>query len=429
VTVRARLTVAFLATALLVPAVGVLAMRQQYRASERAARIEARHVAEPVAHTIANTAELSEHGQPQLYQQPKLLQEYISDIHRDLRRDIVVVDPAKRILGDAIAANQGTTFTHDTHGEVAATIHDGHARTFTERSPDYPDGIQQVVIPLRSETGGTVGAVIMEYTPIYQELLAADARTRRIIIAVSLGGLGLALLLGYLLASGLVHDLHALGHAAGRLADGHDDARATVRGRGELRELGARFNDMAARIAAQKAVLTEVAISDPLTGLHNRRSFELRLAEEAARTHRSGAPFSLLLLDLDHFKALNDHYGHPAGDQALRHLAAVLKNQLRGIDLLARIGGEEFAILLPDTSSQGAMEAAERIRAAIAEQPASYEDTTLPMTASIGVAWYPGHADTDKQLIQVADQALYEAKRAGRNRTSCPTDIQAQQRA
>lgn len=426
--VRARLTVAFLATALLVPAMGVLAIRQQYRASERAAQTEARHVAEPVAHSIANTAELSQPGQPQLYQNPKLLQEYISDIQRDLRRDMVVVDLAKRILADAIAANQGTAFSHDTHGEVAATIRDGRPRTFTERSRDYPDGIQQVVIPLRSETGGIVGAVIMEYTPMYRELLAADAGTRRLIMAVSVAGLGLALLLGYLLASGLVRDLRALGHAAGQLADGHDDARAAVRGRGELRELGARFNDMAARIAAQKAVLTEVAISDPLTGLHNRRSFEVRLAEEVARTHRSGVVFSLLLVDLDHFKSINDRYGHPAGDQALRHVAAVIKDELREVDFLARIGGEEFAVLLAATSGQGAMQAAERIRAAIAGQPASYEDTTLTMTASMGVAWYPAHADTDKELIRVVDQALYEAKRAGRDRT-CPADMQAQQRA
>jgi HAMP domain-containing protein len=280
VSVRARLTVAFLATALLVPAVGLLAVRQQYQTSQRAAQVEARHVAEPIAHTIANTAELSQHGQAQLYQQPRLLQEYISDLHRDLRRDIVVVDPSKRILADAIPANQGTIFTHDTHGEIPATIGDGRPRTFTERSPDFPDGIQQIVIALRSETGDTVGAVIMEYTPMYRELVAAGAGVRRVILVVSVAGLALALLLGYLLARGMVRDLRALGEAAGRLADGHDDARAQLRGRDELAQLATTFNNMAARIAAQKAVLTEVAISDPLTGLHNRRSFQVRLAEE-----------------------------------------------------------------------------------------------------------------------------------------------------
>src|SRR6266511_2017480 len=223
----------------------------------------------------------------------------------------------------------------------------------------------------------------------------------------------------------LVGDLRRLGHAAGRLADGHDDVRAQVRGRGALRELAAAFNDMATRIAAQKAALTEVAISDPLTGLHNRRSFQVRLAEEVERTRRSQVPFTLLLLDLDHFKQVNDRFGHQAGDRALQAVAAVLHKQLRAVDLPARIGGEEFAVLLPDTAEHGALEAAERLRAAIAAQPILHQGATFTVTASIGVAWCPAHADTGDGLLRVADQALYQAKRAGRNRTRSPTDLQA----
>jgi diguanylate cyclase (GGDEF)-like protein len=263
-----------------------------------------------------------------------------------------------------------------------------------------------------------------EYTPIYRELLAAGAGTRRVILAASLSGLILALLVGFLLARSLVRDLRQLTRAAGRLADGHDDTRAQVRGRGGLGELATAFNDMAAQITAQKAVLTEVAISDPLTGLHNRRAFQVRLGEELARVHRSGGPLALLMLDLDRFKALNDRYGHPAGDAALHTVAAVLKQELRTVDLPARLGGEEFGVLLPDSDGQAALMAAERVRTAIASCPIVYQAATLAITASIGVAWYPGHADTSEGLLRAADQALYRAKEAGRDRVCSPTDVQ-----
>jgi diguanylate cyclase (GGDEF)-like protein len=420
--VRVRLTMAFLLVSLLAPMVGLLAVREQYAASRRAARAEARHVAEPVAHTIANTAKLTGGDQPQLYQQPVRLQEYVSDIHRDLRRDMVVVDAHGRILADVIATNRGQAF--DLGGEVAATIRDGRPRTFVERSADYPQGILQVVVPLRTGQGRIVGAVVMEYTPIYRELVAAGAGTRRAIVAASAAGLLLGLLLAYGLARGLVSDLGRLGRAAGRLADGHDDARARVRGRGELGQLAAAFNDMAARTAAQKAALTEVAISDPLTGLHNRRSFQVRLAEETERARRSGEPFALLMIDLDRFKALNDRHGHAAGDAALGAVAAVLRQELRTVDLPARLGGEEFGVLLPDSEEQAALVAAVRVRAAIAACPIVHEDATLAVTASIGVACYPGHADTGEGLLRAVDRALYAAKRAGRDRVCSPTDVQ-----
>jgi diguanylate cyclase (GGDEF)-like protein len=421
--VRVRLTMAFLLVSLLVPMVGMLAVREQYAASRRAARIEARHVAEPLAHTIANTAKLTGGDQPPLYLQPVRLQEYVSNIHRDLGRDMVVVDAHGRILAHVVAANRGQAF--DLGGEVAATIRDGRPRTFVERSADYPQGILQVVVPLRTEQDTTVGAVVMEYTPIYRELVAAGAGTRRITLAASAAGLLLALLLAYGLARGLVADLRRLGRAAGRLAEGHDHARAQVRSRGELAELAAAFNDMAARTAAQKAVLAEVAISDPLTGLHNRRAFQARLAEEVERANRTGVPFALLLLDLDCFKALNDTLGHPAGDAVLRAVAEVLRRELRAVDLPARVGGEEFAVLLPQTAGQGALDAAERLRAAIAAQPIAHQDAALAVTTSVGVAWYPEQAAGDQDLVQAADRALYAAKRAGRDRVRSAVDVQA----
>jgi diguanylate cyclase (GGDEF)-like protein len=137
------------------------------------------------------------------------------------------------------------------------------------------------------------------------------------------------------------------------------------------------------------------------------------LEREVTRTLRYSRPFCLLLLDIDNFKTVNDTHGHEAGDEAIRHLAKTLQAATRGIDLAARMGGEEFAVILPETEFEGGYETAERLRRAISE-------TEIPtvgrITASFGVAEFPLCAATGRELVSVADAAMYEAKRMGRNR-------------
>jgi diguanylate cyclase (GGDEF)-like protein len=163
-------------------------------------------------------------------------------------------------------------------------------------------------------------------------------------------------------------------------------------------------------------IVERQALLDGLTGLANRRNAEDALAGELARAERFGNPLALVMADLDDFKRVNDTYGHPTGDAVLRAFADVLRDTLREIDIASRWGGEEFALVLPETDLDGAMHVAERVREALATRIVLGPDgATLRVTASFGVAAYPGSA-TPEALVAAADEALYGAKRAGKNR-------------
>jgi len=156
------------------------------------------------------------------------------------------------------------------------------------------------------------------------------------------------------------------------------------------------------------------AATDGLTGLPNKRAVTDALKRTFAQATMTKSPLGLLLLDLDHFKQVNDQYGHGAGDQVLASVGAALRSALRVRDFAGRNGGEEFAVLLPDTGIVAALEIAERVRAAIAE--VTLPGTDVPVTVSVGVAGFPDHASTLERLERLADAALYVAKRQGRNR-------------
>ncbi|MCR5260942.1 MAG: diguanylate cyclase [Candidatus Gastranaerophilales bacterium] len=170
--------------------------------------------------------------------------------------------------------------------------------------------------------------------------------------------------------------------------------------------------ELAVTIAALFEEVRKQAVTDPLTGLYNRRYFEENINREAERALRLGQPFSLVSLDLDHLKTINDTYGHQYGDVAIKTISDVLKQKARSIDIPARIGGEEFNVLLPGVDSCGAMMAAERIRAAIEATPL---EKIGNVTASIGVATFLEHSRNVFELTELADQAMYQAKINGRN--------------
>jgi diguanylate cyclase (GGDEF)-like protein len=155
---------------------------------------------------------------------------------------------------------------------------------------------------------------------------------------------------------------------------------------------------------------------DTLTGLLNRRAMDEALAAQLQRSLRNGEAFAVMMIDIDHFKSINDRHGHAVGDGALRHLAALLRTAVREVDRVARYGGEEFVVLLPDVSLADAQPLAERLREQVASQGHVQGPLALAFTVSIGVAeWRPGHDDL-AQLLSRADAALYRAKQAGRDR-------------
>jgi diguanylate cyclase (GGDEF)-like protein len=159
------------------------------------------------------------------------------------------------------------------------------------------------------------------------------------------------------------------------------------------------------------------SITDGLTGLYNHRHFQERLQAEEKRSRRHDHPFSVIMLDIDHFKNYNDVCGHPTGDKALTIISQLIRAEVRDIDILARYGGEEFAIILTETDKAGAWKVAERIRLRIAEHkfPHAHVQPQKRLTVSVGVASFPEDADKRKDLVERADEALYMAKKMGRD--------------
>lgn len=180
------------------------------------------------------------------------------------------------------------------------------------------------------------------------------------------------------------------------------------------------------RLAEQESKLEQVQLEarkDHLTGVPNRRALDERLKEEFDRAERSRRPFSVLLLDIDHFKRFNDTYGHQVGDHVLNTTAATLSAQLRKVDMIARYGGEEFAAVLPDTDLVNAQLVAEKLRAAVELASVLHKGQALKVTVSIGVASSCVEKETLRALLERADKSLYRAKEAGRNRVEISTAI------
>jgi diguanylate cyclase (GGDEF)-like protein len=231
----------------------------------------------------------------------------------------------------------------------------------------------------------------------------------------------------------IVRPLQRLIDAADRIAGGNLEVRLTAARNDELGHLTLVFNQMADRLrhshaeimAANQAmqqqnqVLEMLSITDSLTGLYNRSKLDAILSDQLARFKRTQREFTLLMMDIDHFKTLNDTYGHITGDEILAAVARILVQSIRSIDFAARYGGDEFIIILVETSADQALKTAERIRSQVENMRYSFRDSTISVTVSIGIVQCQSDDMTATAVFARADSALYEAKRAGRNRAHC----------
>jgi diguanylate cyclase (GGDEF)-like protein len=181
------------------------------------------------------------------------------------------------------------------------------------------------------------------------------------------------------------------------------------------RELSARLEE----IQLLQVQLQEQAIRDPLTTCYNRRFLIENLEREFSRALREGYPISIIMLDIDHFKNVNDAFGHAAGDEVLRAVGQMMLHYNRQSDIVARYGGEEFILMLPNVPLQTAISRAEELREMILSSQHIVGENTLQVTASMGVAGFPDHGRVYEEVIRAADKALYVAKNSGRNRTIC----------
>ena len=171
-------------------------------------------------------------------------------------------------------------------------------------------------------------------------------------------------------------------------------------------------------VGIQNNIHYEHSVREPKTGLYNHIFFVRRVEEESARARRSGESFSVIILDIDRFKLLNDNYGHLAGDEVILRLASLLKETVREEDILSRFGGEEFTMLLPHTGAKAAFRAAERIRTAVEEMIIDYNEKKLRITVSLGIAVFDDDCNDSDTMLKRADKALYFSKESGRNMSS-----------
>ena len=293
------------------------------------------------------------------------------------------------------------------------------------RSPDHgvpPETYRETIAPLLRLTETCLleldDAMRRSLEALRASIRAGIAREKGLFAGMFLFALSLSLLFIYRVARpldlirGIVTDLQAGKLDAPFPKTRHDDEIGT------LAETLERFRQTLQERARMEQKLLRLATTDELTALANRRRFLEAGGNETERSRRDGSPVSLLMLDLDGFKDVNDRYGHPTGDAALRLFADTCARALRRSDLFGRLGGEEFAILLPDTTSEDAAILAERVRADVEGTVFPSEEGNFSITVSIGVASMSGPGDSLNDLLRRADRALYESKRAGRNRAT-----------
>ena len=314
------------------------------------------------------------------------------------------------ILGSTIQADTTERPTHSKNNSLKKLY------TNPMKLSTYIDGNDKKVVGVVAHLPHLSWGILMEkdYDLVFAEVQKLKNITL-LIIATLLAFTGIA---AFFLSYSILSPLKQLIKGAMQVADGDLNVTLPVKNRDELGFTISVFNDMVVRLRKNHDELEILATVDSLTGLTNRNHLMDTLALHIKRYARHRVPFSILMADLDHFKQVNDNYGHLAGDAVLRRVGKIFDETLRSIDTAGRYGGEEFLIILDSTGEQEAEQTAERIRKTVEESRITRDGKTIQVTISFGVATICDMMSMDDgQLIGMADKALYEAKQQGRNRT------------
>lgn len=260
-----------------------------------------------------------------------------------------------------------------------------------------------------------------------KDVLRAERRIRFLAVVMVGVGLVLSTLLSFIISSKISKPIRILKNATGHIADGNLDYLIAIDRKDEIGNLAADLNRMTQSLRESQTNLLRRANTDGLTGLYNHRYFQDRLSQELKRALRYNHPLSLIMIDLDGFKSINDNLGHLAGDTILRNFSKILTEEVREIDVPARYGGDEFAVILPETELEEATQIAERIRSAVDRCPHLMKESISSessktgvkrdwkITLSVGVAECPTHARQRDALVSAADIAMYHAKHVSQN--------------
>ena len=350
------------------------------------------------------------------------IEEILGRFGRDPAGNLQLVDSRGVILAASRPSSRAFMTVRMEPGVFRALLRE---QRVTRRFND-PDGTP--VIGALEETAHLGWSVLAEQDR--EMAYAGIARLRNLTLLVLAGILLVIGFAAYALTIVIVKPLNRLTAGAGRIADGDLEVDLPIYSEGELGYMTRVFNGMASQLrqvmgeldAANQELrqrneeLRELSIRDPLTGLYNHKHMMETLQKESARSLRYGHPFAVLIIDIDEFKAYNDLRGHLIGDEVLKQVAATLVETLRAEDYVARYGGDEFLVLLPETSGAEGVRSAERIRERVQSNRLGADEELDGLTVSIGVASSPENGSDPRLLIARADAAMYRGKRGGRNR-------------
>lgn len=416
--IRARMLAAVGAACVTVLALTGTVIAVQLDTIETSARLEARNLAASVAYSVAFNQDA--------------LQAYVEGLDELYKRDVFIVDRERRTMADIVRSELGQIYREDRGGEIETTMRDGVARTFVEISAQHPRGAKQLVVPLRDAPrpeARIVGAVVLEYTEIARQLFEAEVG---MLYGVGIAGLAASLgiaVFGLRITGRIVRGVRQLHQAVREFSRDTSSPPLTPQDHDEIGELTLAFNAMSedlkhsyrellleTEMANEAARQVEIlAYTDKLTGLANRTQYGRWMAQAMAEAARYQRRLALIVVDLDRFKNVNDTLGHEVGDALLREMAGRLSRCMRESDLIARMGGDEFVLLLPDVDQPERLGVVARKLLKALSQPLRLEGQELRVTASVGISLYPEDGSDEPTLMKHADIALYQAKEDGRN--------------